>query len=75
MEVGEKLGTRLQILLSSGFGGMEERYNVHHSGFLFTMKWSNINAESDCGSTKPWSSTKLEGGMETGGVDILHILI
>ena len=72
MEVGVKMGTRLQILLTSGFGSMEERYNIHHSGLLFKMKWYNVNSESDCGSTKPRPSNKLEGGMETRGVDILH---
>ena len=68
-----QLGTRWQILLTSGFGSMEERYKVYPSGLLFTTKWLNVNSESDCGSTKPRSSTKLEGGMETGGVDVLHI--
>ena len=72
MEVGVRLGTRLRILLTSGFGSTEERYNINHSGLL--LKWSNINSESDCGSAKPRPSNKLEGGMETGGVDILHIV-
>ena len=60
-------------MLTSGFGSMEERYKVDPSGLLFTIKWLNVNSESDCGSTKPRSSTKLEGGMATRGVDILHI--
>ena len=69
--MGAKLGTRSRILLTSGFGGTEERYKINHSGLL--LKWSNINSESDCGSTKPRTSNKLEGGMATRGVDILHI--
>ena len=68
------MGTRLQILLTSGFGSMEERYKIYHSCLLFNSTWLNINSESDCGSTKPRSGTKLERGMETGGVDILHIV-
>ena len=45
-----------------------------NSGLLFSVKWSNIISESDCGRTKQRPCKKLEGGLETTGVDILHIV-
>ena len=68
---GDELGKEVANIAHQWIWRHGRKVQNNHYGLL--LKWSNINSESDCGSTKPRTSNKLEGGMATRGVDILHI--